>query len=86
MHLKDIRQEVVDKVKKEHLSFLQGVRLGTFTVPGDGSLDFSEVFKILGESNYKGWFIVEAEQDPALANPFEYAVKARKFIKENTNL
>ena len=43
-------------------------------------------FKILGESNYKGWFIVEAEQDPALANPFEYAVKARKFIKENTNL
>ena len=48
--------------------------------------DFSEVFKILGESNYKGWFIVEAEQDPALANPFEYAVKARKFIKENTNL
>ena len=86
VHLKDIRQEVVDKVKKEHLSFLQGVRLGTFTVPGDGSLDFSEVFKILGEANYKGWFIVEAEQDPALANPFEYAVKARKFIKENTNL
>ena len=86
VHLKDIRQEVVDKVKKEHLSFLQGVRLGTFTVPGDGSLDFSEVFKILEDAKYKGWFIVEAEQDPALANPFEYAVKARKFIKENTNL
>jgi inosose dehydratase len=86
VHLKDIRQEVVDKVKKEHLSFLQGVRLGTFTVPGDGSLDFSEVFKILEDAKYKDWFIVEAEQDPALANPFEYAVKARKFIKENTNL
>ncbi len=86
VHLKDIRQEVVDKVKKEHLSFLQGVRLGTFTVPGDGSLDFSKVFKILEDAKYKGWFIVEAEQDPALANPFEYAVKARKFIKENTNL
>ena len=35
VHLKDIRKEVVEKVKAENLSFLDGVRLGTFTVPGD---------------------------------------------------
>ncbi len=29
---------------------------------------------------------VEAEQDPARANPLEYAVKARKFIREHTGL
>lgn len=86
VHLKDIRQAVVDGVKAEHKSFLQGLRLGTFTVPGDGDVNFDEIFKILGESNYEGWFIVEAEQDPAIANPFEYAVKAREFIKEKTGL
>ncbi len=86
VHLKDIRQQVVDKVKAEQKSFLQGVRLGTFTVPGDGDVKFDEIFKILGENNYEGWFIVEAEQDPAIANPFEYAVKAREFIKEKTGL
>ncbi len=86
VHLKDVRNEVVEEVRKGHKSFLEGVRMGTFTIPGDGNIDFSEVFKILGERKYKGWFIVEAEQDPAVANPFEYAVMAREFIKKNTGL
>ena len=55
---------------------------GAFTVPGDGVIVFDEVFTILANSDYKGWFVVEAEQDPALANPFEYALKARRFIQE----
>ena len=86
VHLKDIRKEIVNQIKEEKLSFLQGVRQGAFTVPGDGCIDFKPLFKILEDNNYEGWFIVEAEQDPALANPFEYAVMARKFIKEHTGL
>ncbi|MBS9806678.1 myo-inosose-2 dehydratase [Bacillus toyonensis] len=86
VHLKDIRQEVVDAVKGNDLSFLQAVKNGAFTVPGDGVIVFDEVFTILANSEYKGWFVVEAEQDPALANPFEYALKARKFIKEKAGL
>ncbi|WP_029451258.1 myo-inosose-2 dehydratase [Clostridium algidicarnis] len=82
VHLKDIRPEIVKEVKDQKLSFLKGVRLGAFTVPGDGSIDFKPIFKILEENNYEGWLLVEAEQDPAKANPFEYAVKARKYIKE----
>ena len=81
VHLKDIRPEIVKKVKEEKLSFLQGVRLGTFTVPGDGSIDFKPVFEILDKAGYKGWLLVEAEQDPAIADPFKYAVKARNYIK-----
>ena len=34
-------------------------------------------------SDYNGWVVVEAEQDPARANPLEYALKARKFLREN---
>ena len=86
VHLKDIRPAVVELVKKEDLSFLQGVRKGAFTVPGDGSIDFKPVFEILSEAGYEGWLLVEAEQDPAVADPFEYAVKARQYIKETAGI
>ena len=86
VHLKDIRPEVVAKVKAEGLSFLQGVRLGTFTVPGDGCVSFDEIFDVLKANDYQGYMLVEAEQDPAKANPLEYALKARAFIKEKTGL
>ena len=86
VHLKDIRPEVVKRVKDDKLSFLQGVRLGTFTVPGDGSIDFRPVFEILDNCGYEGWMQVEAEQDPAIANPFEYALKARSYIRNTAGL
>ena len=86
VHLKDIRPEIVEKVKKENLSFLDGVRLGTFTVPGDGCIDFDPIFKVLEDAGYEGYMLVEAEQDPAKANPLEYAIHARKFIAEKTGI
>jgi len=86
VHLKDIRPDVISKVKEEKLSFLQGVRLGTFTVPGDGAIDFAPIFDVLAETGYEGYVLVEAEQDPAIANPFEYALKARKYIAEKAGL
>ncbi|NLL56196.1 MAG: myo-inosose-2 dehydratase [Clostridiales bacterium] len=86
VHLKDIRDSVVEKVRAERLSFLQGVRLGTFTVPGDGTVDFESIFNILDKTNYTGWLIVEAEQDPSIANPLEYALKTRAYIKEKTKI
>lgn len=82
VHLKDVRDEVVAEVKAKDLSFLEGVKKGTFTVPGDGVIDFKPIFDILEKYDYKGWMVVEAEQDPALANPFEYALKGRKYIRE----
>jgi inosose dehydratase len=86
VHLKDIRPEVVARVKEEDLSILQAVKAGAFTVPGDGGIEFAEVFTTLAASAYKGWFVVEAEQDPALANPLAYALKARRYISEKTGL
>ncbi len=86
VHLKDVRGNMLKKVIDEKMSFLDGVKKGVFTVPGDGSIDFTKVFKILEEKNYKGWLVVEAEQDPSVANPFEYAKMAREFIGKHTNL
>ncbi len=86
VHLKDIRPDMVAKVRDEDLSFLDGVRLGAFTIPGDGCIDFDPIFKVIEESGYEGYMVVEAEQDPAKANPLEYAIRARKYIAEKTGL
>jgi len=86
VHLKDIRKDIVNKSRSEKWSFLKGVREGVFTVPGDGDVDFVPVFRILEEAGYEGWVVVEAEQDPAKADPLEYAIKARKYIAEKTGL
>lgn len=86
VHLKDIRPEVVAKVRENRWSFLEGVRQGAFTIPGDGCVEFDPIFACLAESGYEGYMVVEAEQDPAKANPLEYAIRARKFIREHTGL
>jgi inosose dehydratase len=44
-------------------------------VPGDGMIDFEPILALLAEHNYKGWLVVEAEQDPAVAPSYEYAKK-----------
>ncbi|GAB2570483.1 myo-inosose-2 dehydratase [Gracilibacillus alcaliphilus] len=80
VHFKDIRQEVMQKAKTEGLSFQNAFLAGMFTVPGDGIIDFTKVYDTLQEVGYQGWIVVEAEQDPDIAHPLEYALIARKYI------
>ena len=86
VHLKDMRLDVVAQVREQNWSFLQAVRAGAFTVPGDGNVNFDPVFQVLSDAGYRGWLLVEAEQDPAKADPLEYAIKARRYIREHTGL
>ena len=86
VHLKSIRKDIIAEAKEKGYSFLDSVRAGSFTVPGDGDFDFTPVFDVLDEAGYEGWVVVEAEQDPAKANPYEYAVLARNYIREKTGL
>ena len=73
VHCKDIREDVMNDVKNRKLSFLNSVLEGVFTVPGDGCVDYPAVFAILKAHDYSGWLVVEAEQDPAVANPLKFA-------------
>ncbi|MCC9307368.1 myo-inosose-2 dehydratase [Kitasatospora sp. RB6PN24] len=82
VHLKSIRPEVVKRVRGEGLSFQEGVELGVFTVPGDGAIDFRPILEVLAEADYRGWLVVEAEQDPNKAVPLEYAMKARAYLAD----
>lgn len=74
---------MLDQCREKGESFLQSFLNGMFTVPGDGCIDFTEVYQFLLDHNYKGWIVIEAEQDPAIAHPLEYALLTRKYINEN---
>ena len=82
IHCKDIRKDVLDNSLKNDLSFRGAFLEGAFTVPGDGCIDYKPLFDILKTKNYSGWLVVEAEQDPAKANPFEYAKIGYKYLTE----
>ena len=86
VHLKDIRKDVLDRCMERKMSFLESVIEGAFTVPGDGVIDFEPIFRTLADAGYEGWLVVEAEQDPHKANPLEYAMKARAYLRQVTGL
>lgn len=72
VHCKDVRRSVFADIQARDASFLDGVLAGMFTVPGDGGLDYGVVMQALADIGYSGWIVVEAEQDPAVANPRTY--------------
>ena len=80
VHCKDMRKKVLEKSLKEDFSFRQAFLEGAFTVPGDGFIDYEPLLTFLKKSNYNGWLVVEAEQDPAKANPLEYARIGHNYL------
>ena len=83
MHLKDIRAETVERLHAEGLSFEEGIQAGIFTVPGDGAIKtFPEMFEAIAAAGFDGWLIVEAEQNPAKANPLHYAKMGRAYLRD----
>lgn len=80
IHFKDVRDSVKQRVQKDDLSFLKAVKLGIYTVPGDGDLDMFALADVVHKSDYDGWVVVEAEQDPSIANPFEYSKKGFEYL------
>lgn len=91
IHCKNIRLPRMQQVRAEKLSFLEGVRQGAFTVPGDeeGCVDFEPVLRIAAEKGYQGWIVIEAEQDSARYEPLEYqglGLRTLKSIAEKVGL
>jgi inosose dehydratase len=71
---------VFERARAEDMSFMGAVMEGIFTVPGDGSIDYSTILRVLAEANYSGWLVVEAEQDPKNAHPLTYATLGFKNL------
>ncbi len=72
VHCKDVRTSRHAEFFGNGTSFLDGVVGGMFTTPGDGDYDYAPFMTALAGMDYSGWIVIEAEQDPAVANPREY--------------
>ncbi|CAN7409569.1 myo-inosose-2 dehydratase [Trinickia sp. LjRoot230] len=81
VHCKDVRPAIIKLARNGDWSFLEAVINGAFTVPGDGAVDFAAVIDKLKRVGYRGWLVVEAEQDPAVAPSFEYAQKGYRTLR-----
>jgi len=81
VHCKDVRPKVIAQARNDGWSFLSGVLNGTFTVPGDGVIDYDAILSTLHAAGYQGWLVVEAEQDPALAPSYAYAQKGFQTLR-----
>lgn len=84
VHCKDIREIVLRRVRNKDSSFLQTVLAGVFTVPGDGCIDYDGIFDALRKQDYSGWVVVEAEQDPSVAPPDQFAKLGYDNLKRMT--
>ncbi len=84
VHFKDVRPGKLAWVRDGGRSFLDAVRAGVFSVPGDpeGCIDFQAITDTLKTMDYDGWIVVEAEQDPTKAPPFEYSKIGFDHIRE----
>ncbi|WP_028034062.1 myo-inosose-2 dehydratase [Chelativorans sp. J32] len=84
IHAKNVRPMVRKEVEGLGLSFLEGVRRGVFTVPGDpeGALAFEPVLEVAAKHGYDGWLVIEAEQDPLKADPVTYQSMGLKALQK----
>ena len=82
-HAKNVRPAVMAKVRDTGMSFMDGVRAGVFTVPGDpeGGVDFAPLLSLLKDSGYGGWIVIEAEQDPEERDPVHYQSLGLRTLK-----
>jgi inosose dehydratase len=82
VHCKDVRPQVIALARNRNWSFLEAVINGAFTVPGDGAVDFAALIGLLHDAGYRGWLVVEAEQDPVVAPSYAFAEKGFRHLRD----
>lgn len=82
VHLKDVRLPVLERVRREGLDFAAAVRSNVFCTPGAGSIDFGPLLAVLKKAGYRGWYVIEAEQDPAQYDAATVSREALRFLRE----
>jgi inosose dehydratase len=88
LHLKDVRPEVMDAVRREGVDFLGAIRRDVFCELGEGAVNFPEVISTLTASGFDGWAIVEQDTDATKpeVQPLESAIRSRRYLKDKVGL
>ena len=86
VHLKDVRYRVLETARSEAWDFATAVRNNIFCTPGAGMIDFDPVISALKTAGYEGWYVVEAEQDPARYDARTVSSRAFHLLKDRYSL
>jgi inosose dehydratase len=86
VHLKSVRAAIAERARRESWSFCRAVAEGVFTIPGDGCVDFPAIFQVLASADYRGWLVVEAEEDPAKVPALPKAKIAREYVRRHAGI
>ena len=87
VHLKDLRADTLERVRRERLHMRQAWAMDVFAELGQGCIDFPAFIDILRARAYQGWMIVEQDvvrrpdrQTPW--SPFESAKQSRAYLRD----
>jgi inosose dehydratase len=78
LHLKDVDASVLVEAREQGWSFLEALRHVIFCPLGEGSADIPEILKLLSDSGFGGWVVVE--QDTCHGDPTMVARQNREYI------
>jgi inosose dehydratase len=67
VHLKDVDAALAEEVRDKRLPLVQAVQRGLFKPLGDGDARMSEVIRLLEDTGYERWLVLE--QDVAITGP-----------------
>ena len=88
LHLKDVRQPVLEQVRRAGVGFLDAVRRGVFCELGEGAVPVRAVVEGLAELGFAGWAIVEQDTDatqPGI-DPYAAALRSRQFLTHGVGI
>ena len=69
VHLKDVRLDLADRVRRGELSYTEAVAQGMYVPLGAGDVDVAAIVRSLEADGYQGWYVLEQDTiltgDPA---------------------
>jgi inosose dehydratase len=68
VHAKDVRPDVLDRVRRGAIDYAAAVGQGVFAPLGTGGVDFPGLVAALRAADYRGWIVLE--QDVRLGEPW----------------
>lgn len=83
MHFKDVDGAVLERVRSEGVPLQRANEMGVFCQIGTGVIDYVGLGKVLHETGYDGWVLVEQDTtSPPPCPPLPLARRAREYLRE----
>ncbi|GAB1512263.1 TIM barrel protein [Actinophytocola sp. KF-1] len=81
VHLKDVREDLAERVRTGATTYTQAVKDGIYVPLGAGDVDLAAMLKLLRDNDYDGWYVLE--QDTALPDDTASDTLPRAHAKQS---